>query len=188
MTTLTVLVVEGDAQEHAILDQMLRGFKVKTVTRRTSVVAAKAYVEQDAFDLLIVGATLPDAGGHELIRWLRCNRGSTSQTAPVLLLAGHTRASDVEKARDCGASLIVLKPVTSKALFLRIAWLAKDERPFVETSTYSGPDRRFQMRGPPKGLRGRRKDDLSLGVGDATSNNMSQDDIDAMLNPKQRAR
>lgn len=187
LQALSVLVVEADPQEQAILDQMLKGFRVKTVTKRTTAASAKVAIEAEAFDLLIVSAALPDTSGHDLIHWLRRNRGQASQTVPALLLAGHTKAADVETARNCGANLIVLKPATSRSLFMRIAWLAKDERPFIETSAYCGPDRRFQMRGPPEGQRGRRKGDLSLSLGDATGNNMSQDDIDAMMNPK-RAR
>jgi hypothetical protein len=77
----------------------------------------------------------------------------------------------------------LLRPATSVALYRRIAWLARNERPFIEADTYAGPDRRFKRDGPPAGTNGRR-DDLSLDVGEATTSNMSQADIDAMLNGK----
>ena len=48
----------------------------------------------------------------------------------------------------------------------------------------SGPDRRVRALGPPMGAKGRRKDDLSLDVGAATTPNLDQDDIDAMFQPK----
>jgi hypothetical protein len=37
-------------------------------------------------------------------------------------------------------------------------------------------------------MEGRRSDDLSLSIGTAVEDNMSQDEIDALMNPKSAAR
>lgn len=184
MRNLSVLLVENNAQEQEIVAQILSGFKVRAISRRSTAGDAMTHIQHERADLLIVGAALPEMDGYDFTRWLRFAKAVASRTAPVILLTGHTRATDVKKARDCGASFVVAKPVTPSVLFQRIAWLARDERPFIETEAYTGPDRRFRKQGPPPGMAGRRKDDLSLKVGEATEANMSQAEIDALLNPK----
>ena len=186
MGKVSVLLVESHPQEQEIVAQILTGFKVKAISRRKNATAAMDYLKHDPADLIIIGAALPDMDGYDLIRWLRTTKGP-GQRSPVLLLTGHTRAADVVRARNCGASWVLLKPITPPVLYRRIAWLAEDERPFIETAAYSGPDRRSRNLGPPPGMTGRRKDDLSLKVGEATEANMSQSEIDALMNPKRVA-
>ena len=125
-----------------------------------------------------------DVDEYDLVRRIRRNKAGGGRTAPIILLAGHTSQGNVLRARDCGASFVVAKPITPQVLYERIIWLAKDARPFVACDTYTGPDRRFQKLGPPAGTEGRRKDDLSLRVGEATAPNLSQSEIDAFLTGK----
>jgi hypothetical protein len=61
-------------------------------------------------------------------------------------------------ARDAGANLVIGKPVSPRALFDRIAWVAKAPRPFIETANYAGPDRRFRDVEPLDGKRKRETD------------------------------
>ena len=184
---LTVMLVEANDLEADIVTQVLTGFKVRGITRFREAAKALEHLERDTADLLVIGSTGTKAGDpdqFDLVRRIRFNKGGGARTAPVILLAGHTSQLNVMRARDCGASFVVAKPITPQVLFKRIIWLAKDARPFVASEAYSGPDRRFQKLGPPAGTEGRRKDDLSLKVGEAKMPNMSQSEIDAMLNGK----
>jgi hypothetical protein len=82
---------------------------------------------------------------------------------------------------------VVAKPITPKVMFDRVMWLAREERQFVVTETYAGPDRRHKTFGPPPGTKGRRHDDVTGKIGKAVGPDMNQDDIDAMFNPKRAA-
>jgi hypothetical protein len=42
--------------------------------------------------------------------------------------------------------------VSPQALFDRINWMAKVSRPFIETSSFIGPDRRIRNDTPPDGV------------------------------------
>ena len=123
----------------------------------------------------------PDEYG--LIGWVRRDGPEAMRAVPLLLQTGHTQRTNVLRARDCGASVVLAKPVQPTMLFERLGWLARDQRPFISVPSYAGPDRRFQKLGPPDGTAGRRSDDLSLQVGEASGENMSQAQIDALLNP-----
>ncbi len=184
---LTVLLVEANDLEADILAQVLIGFKVRSVARFRGAAEAEEHLCRDTADLLVIGSArgrADDIDEFDLIRRIRFSKGGGARTAPVILVAGHTSQANVLRARDCGANFVIAKPITPQVLYGRIMWLAKDARPFVAGDSYAGPDRRFQKLGPPAGTEGRRKDDLSLKVGEATMPNLSQSEIDAMLNGK----
>jgi hypothetical protein len=99
------------------------------------------------------------------------------------MITGHAARAMVEKSRDSGANFVVSKPFTPEILLQRVFWVAKDERQMVVAENYVGPDRRFKNLGPPLGMKGRRKDDLSTHVGAAKDPNLDQSDIDQLLKP-----
>ena len=184
---LSVLLVEANALEAEIVIQVLTGFKVRHVTRFETAAQARDHLQRTHAELIIVGTSHSGDGEmdeYDFIRWLRRSKVETIRTAAMILLAGHTSEANVLRARDCGASFIIAKPVQPRIIFDRVVWLAKDARAFIDSETYAGPDRRFQKLGPPPNTEGRRKDDLSLKVGDAKAPNMSQNEIDALLNAK----
>ena len=184
---LSVLLVEANALEAEIIVQVLTGFKVRNVVRFETAAQARDHLQRAQAELIIVGPAHSGDGEmdeYDFIRWLRRSRVETTKTAAIILLAGHTSEANVLRARDCGASFIIAKPITPRVVYDRVVWLAKDGRAFIDAETYAGPDRRFQKLGPPPNTDGRRKDDLSLKVGDAKEPNMSQNEIDALLNAK----
>ena len=182
---LSVLLVEGNPLEAEIISQVLMGFKVRTVNRFDSAGQARDQLERNGAELVVVG-TLQSGPGemdeYDFIRSLRRSKDESVRTASIILLAGHTSEANVIRARDCGASFVIAKPITPRVMYDRVVWLAKDARPFINVDSYAGPDRRFQKLGPPPNTEGRRKDDLSLKVGAAKAPNLSQNEIDAMLN------
>jgi CheY-like chemotaxis protein len=184
---LSVLLIEGNSLEADIITQVLTGFKVRGITRFATSAEARDYLLRDGSDLIVVGTPRVEAGDmdeYDFIRWVRRNKTEATRTAPAVLLAGHTSQANVARARDCGASFVIAKPITPGIIYDRLAWLIKDARRFINTESYAGPDRRFQKLGPPADTEGRRKDDLSLRVGIAKEPNMSQIEIDALMNGK----
>jgi two-component system chemotaxis response regulator CheY len=67
------------------------------------------------------------------------------------VLTGYTQLRLVAGARDAGANVVVKKPLSPRTLFDHIVWVARVNRPFIETADYAGPDRRFRDRTPPDG-------------------------------------
>ena len=188
---LSLVLLEANDLEAEILSQVFNGFKVRSITRLKSTTEAQSHLEREAVQLVAVGTTQQEAGApdeYDFIRWLRRSKQDVVRTAPVILLTGHTLQRNVVRARDCGASFVIAKPITPIVIYDRILWLAKDARAFVNQPTYAGPDRRFRKSGPPPGTDGRRHDDLSLEVGEAKAPNLSQSEIDAMLGGKAAAR
>lgn len=184
LSTAEVLLACGDLQGLNIMSEMFAGFGVHTPRRCQTMAECKQVVQDRIINLMVVDSALNDTDGYEFISWLRRAELDPNSFAPVILITGHTRASQVFRGRDAGASFVVAKPAAPMVMMQRIIWLMNDQRKFVTSPGYCGPDRRVKALGPPVGMKGRRHDDLSAEVGIAKTPNLDQDEIDALFNPK----
>jgi DNA-binding response OmpR family regulator len=181
--SLRVVVVEANPLELEIACETLLGFGIRRLGRFRTAFEAQEGLQRDSADLVVVGSVPGSPDEYGVIQWLRRDGPEAMRAVPLLLQTGHTQQANVIRARDCGASVVLAKPVQPSALFERVAWLARDQRAFIAVPAYAGPDRRFQKLGPPPGTIGRRADDPPLQAGGTKEANVSQDEIDALLHP-----
>lgn len=179
----TVLLVDDNPQALDMLSSVFLGFGVKEQIKCASAVEAVKVIQKRQVDLVVIDCGDPEMDSYAFTRWLRRETPAPLRYIPVILLTGHASQAKVQEGRDCGVSFVVTKPLTPAVLLKRILWLAGDEREFVESANYVGPDRRVRNFGPPIGVPGRRKGDLSTHVGAAVEANMDQADIDMLLKP-----
>ena len=184
---ISVLLIDDNLQALDILSSVVQGFGVKEQIRSSSAVEATDVIRKRLVDLVLVDCAMPEMDGYDFIRWLRREAPTQARQTPVIMLTGHAAASKVHKSRDCGASFVVTKPLTPAVLLQRIVWLSTDEREFIQSETYVGPDRRVRNMGPPLNVAGRRKGVLSTHVGEAVEANMDQSDIDSLFKPRRVA-
>jgi CheY-like chemotaxis protein len=182
-----VMLADGNPTALEALTGMVRGFGVRKQFKCKSGAEAMHIVKTQELDLIIMDSIMPDMDGYDFLRWLRREAQPEAQFTPVIMLSGHAARSTVEKSRDSGSNFVIAKPFTPELLLQRIFWVAKDERQMVKAEHYVGPDRRFKNLGPPLGMKGRRKGDLSGTIGAATDPNMDQNDIDMLLKPSRVA-
>jgi CheY-like chemotaxis protein len=180
----TVLTADENQSGLDILGQILMGFGVQRVIRAQTPDEFRRHVETHHIDLVILDSNLGGGMGYELVHWLRRLPAEPKRFTPAIVLAGYTPLSQVEQARDCGASFMVAKPISANVLLDRIVWIGRSARPFVEAPAYVGPDRRFKNEGVPLGAAGRRSGDLSGDLGEAVQPNLSQSEIDDLMTPK----
>lgn len=143
-----------------VLSHVFYGFGVRRLHKCLSLEEAGEMAKTYEYDLIVLESLLRDGDGYDFVTGLRRQQdGAFNRFTPTLLLSAHTPATKVIKARDCGANFFVAKPVSPKVVMDRIVWIAKEGRQYLETDTYSGPDRRFRTDGPPPGVAGRRRGD-----------------------------
>ena len=178
------LIVDDNAQSLDILVGVLTSFGLRNVVRKADGKEAQEELKYHAFDLILTNSALPGLNGYDLTRWLRRESDDANRQTPVIIVTSHTRRSQVETARDCGANFIVTKPISPAVMLERILWVAKGDRLFIECDAYIGPDRRGRNQGPPvEHPDGRRRDDKSIELGESGGHNMSQDELDALIKP-----
>lgn len=157
----SVLVLDGNSQGSAILRQLLAGFGVRNAIQCATAAEAQAVCRDTELDLIVSNDSLTDMSGYDFVHWLRRAGIDPNSFTPVISIGGHTRRSDVSKARDCGANFVIAKPISARVLLERIIWVAREKRPFVDAGSYLGPDRRFHDMGVPE-AGGRRRGDAAL--------------------------
>ena len=64
--------------------------------------------------------------------------------APVIALGHSGQMREIERARDAGVNAFILRPVAPATLFSRLEETTARPRPYVETESFAGPDRRIR--------------------------------------------
>lgn len=75
---------------------------------------------------------------------LRMLRGPASpeRYVPVVMVASYNGIDDVVRARDSGATEFMLRPFSKEVVASRLRAIVRVPRPFVESESFFGPDRR----------------------------------------------
>jgi CheY-like chemotaxis protein len=159
LKNIAALLVDRDPFARGLVAQMLRGFGISTILIADNGEEAKGLLAHHAPEITFIEGELPDMAAGELLQWIRTNPNKAVRYLPVIVLSGYTQLSLISAARAAGAHLVVRKPVSPQTLFDRLVWVAGFDRPFLESPTYTGPDRRFHAVAPPDGEMKRETED-----------------------------
>jgi DNA-binding response OmpR family regulator len=148
----TVLVVEDDLPIRSLLAAILSGLGVGKVLRASNgyraieLMKAMRHAPESVgateIDLVIADWMMEPVDGAALLRWLRRNRESPDRFMPFIMISGYRSQEHVTAARDLGAHQFIAKPFSINTLAMQIQAVAGDDRGFVKTGDYFGPDRR----------------------------------------------
>jgi CheY-like chemotaxis protein len=177
---LTFLVADANPFVSAICLSILRGFGASKIVEAHSGVEATKVLQEQKIDLMLCDANLPPDGAFRFTASIRQDATRDYRTIPIVILTSDTSTAIIRAARDCGANMVVAKPMSPAILYDRLAWVALTPRKFIDASTYFGPDRRFKIEGFPDGV-GRRKEDKDIEVGEDNGPAMSQNQIDDLF-------
>jgi len=177
---LTFLIADENAYFSSICNSILRSFGATKVIEVHDAGEAIKALTQRKIDLLLCDSKLPPDGGLKFTQSIRWDKESEFRTIPILIMTNDTRSNAITQARDSGANMIVVKPMSPASLYDRLLWVAFNPRKFVDSPSYFGPDRRFKIEGFPNGV-GRRKGDKAADIGAESGPAMSQSDIDNLL-------
>jgi DNA-binding response OmpR family regulator len=181
------LVVDSNPQSLDLMRQILSGFSMRMIHTVESTQEAQRIFACEGLELVVIDPLFVDDSGFEFIRWARRDESSPNRCIAILAALGHQTLGNVRAARDAGANMVVSKPLSPEIMLKRIAWIARENRQFIVSPGYVGPDRRFKNEGPPVGMDGRRADDLSAVVPTAKAPNMSQSEVDNLFKPRKVA-
>ena len=145
LKALSILVVEDSDHMGKLLTSVLQLIGVGY-----TVVAKDGKEAPDLYrvvlpDIIITDGAMEPMDGYEFTRRLRMDRSNPNPFVPVIMLSGHLEKVRVEKARDCGVTEYLAKPISMETLNDRIISVIERPRMFVRTSTYFGPDRRRRL-------------------------------------------
>jgi len=139
---LRFLVVDDNAYMGRTVRTILNGFGAREVYEAEDGAAGLDAFNQYMPDIIIADWVMPIFDGLELTQMVRQQGANHNAFVPIIMLTGHSEKVRVESARDAGVTEFLTKPVSPKALYLRILNVVANPRPFIKTKTYFGPDRR----------------------------------------------
>jgi CheY-like chemotaxis protein len=177
----SIMLADADHMGQSIMGQMLNGFGARNVTRCDDIAEIRRTLGTHTFDLIILDPASFGPAGYELTGWIRRAQQSPNRHVSVLIATGHTETARVGQLRDSGANFVVSKPLSAAVLLERVLWLSREKRPYVETPTYVGPDRRWHDASLPEGMEGRRVRDKEMAARIAAGGEMNQADIDSIM-------
>ena len=80
--------------------------------------------------------------GLEFARRLRNGEDEARRSIPIIMLATPEQRTTVEQAGDIGVDGFLSTPVSPSSLYSKMFAAASKPRAFVDSGSYSGPDRR----------------------------------------------
>jgi CheY-like chemotaxis protein len=179
--SLAFLIADSNPHSLTNVHGILRGFGAMKINEVRDANMALQVLNEHRPDIFLCDAKLPAVGGVEFIRFIRGRADLPFRTLPILVTTSDLRVSEIRRMRDCGANMVIAKPMSPATLYERLVWVAFNPRKFVETEKYFGPDRRYGREEPPGDI-GQRSDDNFESVGDDAGPPLSQTEIDAVLN------
>jgi CheY-like chemotaxis protein len=152
------LVIDDNAHMRHIVRTILHGFGAREITEAEDGAAGLEAFTQNRPDIVITDWEMPIFTGLELTQMIRQPGANINPYVPIILLAAHTEIKRVMAARDAGITEFLAKPISAKALYLRIRNVIAHQRPFIKTASYFGPDRRRTVNPNYKGPERRKSD------------------------------
>lgn len=142
LSDLHVLIVDDNDQMRFLLRCLLRAGGVMSISEAETVEQAFDILRCSPVSLVLADWKMNPTDGLAFVRMVRRDSNSPNPYIPVLMLTAHTEASRVAAARDAGVTGFVKKPISTRVLFERMTSALTDNRLFVRTDDYFGPDRR----------------------------------------------
>ncbi len=113
MTQQRILVVDDEVSVTELFSMMLEmeGYRVKVVH---DVQSAKAALEEEPADLMLVDIMMPEASGLELCRYVRAEPNLAN--TPIIVISARSQLDEVHEGLEAGADMYLLKPVSKGEL------------------------------------------------------------------------
>lgn len=137
-----VLVVDDNHYMRVIVCTMLRSMGITLIREASDGVDALEIVRDWRPDVIILDLMMEQLDGIEFTKLVRTGSDSPNPYVPIIMMTGHTDRRRVLEARDVGINEFIAKPLTARALIDRLRSVINNERGWVKSSSYVGPDRR----------------------------------------------
>lgn len=139
---LNVLLVEDDLAMRALIRDILDAFEVGHVRVAPDGTHAFHILKNFSADIVILDWEMKSMNRIAFLRKVRNAVDSPNLFVPAIMLTAHTDLSRVVTSRDAGITEFLAKPFTPVKLYSRIVSVVEDQRAFVRSENFFGPDRR----------------------------------------------
>jgi DNA-binding response OmpR family regulator len=141
LAALRVLVIDDSREMCAIVGTVLAAAGVGHLHYAANGRRGLDVISEFPIDVAFVDHEMPVMNGLDFISVIR-SVDSAVRYMPLIMLTGHSDLNRINAARDRGVTEFLCKPVTARAILARLNAVIMEPRPFMNSPTYFGPDRR----------------------------------------------
>lgn len=142
LNNLNILLVEDDMAMRTLIRDVLSAFDIANIETANDGTRAYEMLRQFAADIVILDWVMTPMNGLEFLTKVRNADDTPNPFVPAIMLTAFTEVERVMKSRDAGITEFLAKPFTPVTLYSRIVSVIEDQRAFVRSDDYFGPDRR----------------------------------------------
>jgi two-component system, chemotaxis family, chemotaxis protein CheY len=136
---IKILIVDDDHHMRKVVRTMLTAIGVREIQDTADGMAGLEMICANNPDIVILDWAMPNVNGAEFVRAVRSPDSFPFPNVPIIVLTGYGERSIVVDAMQLGANEYLLKPVSTKALFDRVASVLAKPRPLIKIGDYYGP-------------------------------------------------
>jgi len=162
----TVLIVESQELIRTILVDILRTVGIKNIQIARNGSDGIQQIRTWMPDVIFCDSDIGTISGLELVEWVRTDPSSPNPQVPVIYITSDRNQQTILKARDTGISELIIKPIVPQAVVSRLKSVFINERDFVRSHSFVGPDRRRNRNRTYKGGKRRLNDSTGSQSGD----------------------
>lgn len=142
---VVALVVDDNANMRSLMRAILVSFGVRRMEEASDCETALGSVAVNPIDIAFVDFRLEAGDGLEFCRRIRRDPASPNRFLPLVMITAYAEQNRVIEALNAGVDEFLVKPVRPVDVANRINAVVERRRPFVESATYFGPDRRRRV-------------------------------------------
>jgi DNA-binding response OmpR family regulator len=143
---LRALVADPAPYMADLVGQMLRTLGIRDIDTVSTLASAESALATAKYDLVMIDGRLGDDGGLKVVSDLRTKPEHRNHDAPIIMMCAAPSAAQIAAARDAGINEFLRKPFSAQHIKLRVDAIRNTSRAFLETDSYTGPDRRRRER------------------------------------------
>jgi CheY-like chemotaxis protein len=143
LSAISIFVINDKEFVRSYMERLFGIMRVGRVITCADPVSARAEIGAASPDIVMIDLDMSGTEGIELARDIRNGELGVRKDVAILVASAFVDRDYVVRARDNGVNWTLVKPLSFKRLYEGLVRVIMDERPFVETGGFAGPDRRL---------------------------------------------
>lgn len=143
LSNISLFVVNDNEFVRSYMARLFGIMRVGRVATCDSPMTAREEIAAADPDIVMIDLDLSGMDGIDLARHIRSGEAGVRKDMAILVASAFVDRECVIRAREAGVNWTLVKPLSFRRLYEGLVRVILDERPFVETKGYAGPDRRL---------------------------------------------
>ena len=122
ISKLHILVVEDEVFTRTVIIKVLEEIGTGKISSAKNGWKALAILQEAQWrvDVILLDLQMPRVNGYEFIKKLHDEFEPPLSDTPVIVISGHSEKKALDRARELGVGLFLLKPITNAQVITRI--------------------------------------------------------------------